>query len=180
MIYIVTGNRDCGKTTYLKAIIEDLTDCDGILSLKDFDDDRFKGYRLYHIRTGMSFAFITNEDLSHRPARLRKDNRELGDFTFLGTGIEVGKAILNKAVTEGKTLIIDEVAQMELAGEVFFEEIKRAVDQQKKCQHTTIDNDKCIQDLYLVVREGLVEKVIEKFQIEEFEIIEVNEGENRL
>jgi hypothetical protein len=65
---------------------------------------------------------------------------------------------------------------MELSGEVFYEEIRRAVEHQKRCHRLTVGNNKCDQDLYLVVREGLVEKVIEKFQLEDFEIIEVKEG----
>ena len=171
MIKIITGKRNCGKTKYLQKYMEEIGPCDGLLSLKVFRDNQFMGYDLYHVSTGTISPFIL---CAKEHSMLCEGDRLLGDFVFLSSGIERGRRILNAALQGHKHVIIDEVAQLELRGHVFYEVVLQGVRWQ---QGEGQGQDLPKWDLYLVVRQSLVDQVIDKFGIKSYRLLEIEGGE---
>jgi len=166
MIYIVTGKRNSGKTTYIKKMIENNKTLDGVISVKCFLEGIFQGYDLYHIQTGRQYPFL------RLAANGGNDPNALtvGQFAFRAEGIAFGKHLLQEAFSKDGDVVIDEIAQMELRGGVFYEDVKQAVALHDK-------RDGQIKNLYLVVREELVKEVIQQFDITAYEVIDVeNDG----
>lgn len=161
MIYLVSGKRNSGKTSYLKDLVETLDACDGVLSVKKFRKDIFLGYDLYHIANQDHYSYIA---LADQTAVDLEQDYFLGKFVFKAQGIERGKAILKRAMTLGVDVVIDEIAQMELQGQIFYDEV---------CRGVALQKEGCSWDLYLVVRDGLLEDLVEKFDIKSYKLIKV-------
>jgi nucleoside-triphosphatase THEP1 len=171
MIKIITGKRNCGKTKYLQKLMDEIGPCDGLLSLKVFRDNQFRGYDLYRVSTGKMSPFILSRK---EHSMLCEGDQLLGDFVFLSSGIERGKGILNAALQGHKHVIVDEVAQLELRGHVFYEAVLRGV----RWQQGEGQGQGLLKwDLYLVVRQGLVDQVIDKFGIKSYRLLEIEGGE---
>ena len=170
MIKIVTGLRNTGKTSYLEMQINNFQPCEGVLSLKVFDKDKFLGYELYCLSSGERQIFIVDDDEVHLATK------RLGKFTFLDEGIAFGKNILKSALEAHVNVVIDEVAQMELMEDVFYEEVKTAIELQQS-QVMWDEQGENSWDLYLVVRKELLEQVVEKFDIQTYQLIHVKGGE---
>ncbi len=166
MIYIVTGKRNSGKTTYIKKMIEVNKKLDGVISVKCFLEGIFQGYDLYHIQTGQHHPFLRFlANGGNDPNALA-----VGQFAFKPEGIAFGKNLLQEAFSKEGDVVIDEIAQMELRGQVFYEDVKQAVAVHDK-------QDGQIKNLYLVVRQALVKDVIQRFDITAYEVIDVdNDG----
>lgn len=164
MIYIVTGKRNVGKTRALKELLKMRSNCDGVLSVKVFEQDVFKGYGLERVNKGWQYPFMIwdrNQEIEGRQERI-------GDFVLLETGILKGQEIINHSISSDKDTVIDEVGQLELRGKVFYKQVKRAVDLQR---------GDVGWDLYLVVRIQLLKQVIEYFEVDTYELIRVEEKE---
>ncbi|MBN2897226.1 MAG: hypothetical protein JXO44_00515 [Clostridia bacterium] len=172
MIKIVTGQKNAGKTTYLKHKIKELEPCDGFLSMKAFDEDNFLGYELYHLGSGERQRFIVNDDNLCESS----GDKRLGDFLFLGEGIAFGKTVLRRALKASVNVVIDEIAQMELMNDVFYEEVKVAIQLQQSSVVKDAKDDEA-WDLYLVVRKALIGEVVEKFDIQAYQLIQIEGGE---
>lgn len=171
MIKIITGKRNSGKTHYLQKHLKDIGACDGVLSIKLFEEERFKGYSLRHIRTGHIQPFILYQDDAKG---LASGYSTLGNFIFLKEGIEFGKSILKDALNSGWHVVIDEVAQLELRGEGFYDALTYGIALQA---HQSLSAYEGLWDLYLVVRESLLDQVIDQFNIKYFKLIKIEGGE---
>jgi nucleoside-triphosphatase THEP1 len=152
-IYIFTGERDSGKTTFLKNIIEQLIEkgitMDGFYAEKKFRDNVFSVYNLVHILDGTKQEFlILKSDLSD-PNSTR--------FDINSNALGIGYQWLNEISTSVELIIIDEVGKWELQGKGWSKAIENTI------KHSN-------QPILLVVREKFLTDIISHFNIENYSI----------
>ncbi len=156
MIKIITGDRDSGKTSYLKYLVEDSKFFNGFLESKKFDKDgKFVGYNLIDIETGESFEFITTD--------MTREGRKLDKFVIIEEGIRKGKEIILKGIDKNKILVVDEVGQLEIEGKLFHDEIVKAI--------------KSEIEMYVTVRKELTNEFIKKYDLDSREYTFIRMGE---
>jgi nucleoside-triphosphatase THEP1 len=144
MIKIITGERDSGKTSYLRYLVKGSKFFNGFLESKKYDENgKFLGYDLIDIETEEKFEFITI-DLTREGTRLDK-------FIILEEGAKKGKDIILSGINKEKILVVDEVGQLEIDGGLFHKEIVKAM--------------KSGIEMYITVRKELLNEFIEKFEL---------------
>ncbi len=142
-IFIISGSRGEGKTTFTRKITDELKKHDipvgGILSERVMQDSITTGYDLVDIETGNKEIFLRQDEETW--------TEKIGKFRINPKGIEMGSAILNSQKMQGKKLVvIDEVGILELENKgwaVFLQELINA-----SANHVLITvRDTCIEDV---------------------------------
>jgi nucleoside-triphosphatase THEP1 len=159
-VYIITGGVDSGKSTLANNLVNELL----IKNVKVYGVIA-KGIRepINNQKTGHSVLLISSGegdilDSIYEPPELSLVEK-FGRFYFY-------KEVFNKALKEieksdeDSVLFIDEIGMIELNGFGYCQALYNALDRKQR-------------ELYLVVRESLIDKVCEKFKIFEYELIKV-------
>ncbi len=155
MITIVTGGTNAYKTTYVEKFVAGIENVDGILSKKRFFGERFDGYFVEHIGSGIRDDFLSLSVPS---------GEKIGEFYIQKKGLEFAKKAIRIAIDEKKVVVIDEVGQAELSERLFYEELMLLISKEV--------------DAVLVIRESLLASYLEKFpQLKSAKIIEVTRNE---
>jgi iron complex transport system ATP-binding protein len=157
-VFIITGPKAGGKTTYIEKVIEQLKinkiDIAGILSKRVMEGSETTGYDLLNIQAGNTIEFL-------RQAGAGQEGN-IGRFRINDSGLKEGRAILKSlAHTERKLVIIDEVGLLEIRNDGWAECIDPLM---KSPNH-----------ILLAVRDKFVEEVIRKWNLDEAVIINVEE-----
>lgn len=149
MIFILTAPVQSGKTTSLLKWSAQRNDVQGILTPVIADKRVF-----LNVATKEQFAMeATGEE----------EVMTVGKFVFSKTAFDKATQVIRDAVDKEGWLVIDEIGPLELRGEGFCDVFKEVLTKRKK-------------KLLLVIREGIVNKVIEKFSVIGSEIINNPEG----
>jgi nucleoside-triphosphatase THEP1 len=157
MITIVTGGTNTYKTTYVENFVEGMENADGILSKKRFLGERFDGYFVEHIGSGVSNGFLSLSVPS---------GDRVGEFYVQKKGLEFAKSMIRKAIEENKVVVIDELGLAELSGRLFYDELKLLISKDA--------------DAVLVIRKRLLCRYLEKFpQLTGATIVEVTMSEKQ-
>ncbi len=155
MIYILTGAIRTGKTTALFHWINDRNDVDGLLSP---DDENGKRYFL-KIKSKEKFKLEAEADLE-------TENRiAIGNFQFLKSAFKEANDYLISIAseTENRYLIIDEIGKLELKNGGLHRSAEALISKFK--------NDNA-QHVILVVRDYLLDAVLEHYAITEYSLLE--------
>ncbi len=148
MIYILTGKVGSGKSSALKKWLEGRNDIGGFLS-PDIEGKRY----LQNIQTDQFIPFQTNliED---------RVTIEVGRFRFLKEAFSIASDWVLAQLSEENVngILIDEVGKLEMKGEGFDRLVKSLL----------LQTDK---DIYMVVRDYLLDDVIKRYKLFEFGII---------
>jgi nucleoside-triphosphatase THEP1 len=155
MIKIISGNKNQGKTTQIKRIVSQLQKSKkkvmGFYSEKVIKDNNIVGYDIVTIPYKEKFKFL-------RMIGSEKQQRigpfYIDDFALAEGVIQIKKAIINQV----DYLIIDEVGKLELTNKGWYAALERAFSQFKG-------------EIILAVRTEFVEKVIQKWQLKNVQII---------
>ncbi len=155
MVKIVTGKINSYKTTKLKKIYQQNQIGDGLIAKKTMRGDLVYGYTLVRLSNGKETPFIIR-DIYY------KNDKEiiykLGPYLFYKEAFNYIDELVEKWIKETTNpIFLDEISILEL--------------QEKGYYHTL---EKLLQeniDLYLVVRSDLIKKVVDKFNIKEYQII---------
>jgi nucleoside-triphosphatase THEP1 len=140
-VYILSGAIGSGKTTRLLDWSAERKDVYGILT------PVINGKRVFmDVHSREQFAMEVGAD---ETAVIT-----VGKFVFSQPAFEKAKKIIRNSGGKTGWLIIDEIGPLELRNEGFAGVLKEAID--------SVNNE---QKILLVVREGLLEKVKEKFGI---------------
>ena len=145
--FILTGPVQTGKTTSLIKWSEKRDDVFGILTPVVNGKRSFMNVHARHL-FDMEAAIDEKETLT------------IGRFVFSRANFDKAIQIIRQAKDEGGWIVIDEIGPMELRGEGFREVVKEII---------ALGNEK--QKIVLVVREGLVDKVRESFQLNDAIVI---------
>jgi len=156
-IYIVTGDKDQGKTTFLKNFYEAVSNnsclqIDGFITVKIFNK-KFEGYNLLHLEGKRETKFIR---ISADKKFKENEILNYGPFSFYKDGIEKAELIVDNASKNGKEiLIIDEIGKLDLSGNIFFNILK------------VVLSEKRFEALFLGVRNEFIPPVKREFGIED-------------
>lgn len=157
-VFLITGEVGQGKTTQVKKIIESLGMQNiltgGIYSDRIIVDGVTAGYDVVDIETGYREPF-----LRRTPGGVPG---EIGQYDILPQGIKTGLATLSRAVTnKTQVVIVDEVGKLELSDKGWSEKIPGLID--------------TVPMLILVVRNSFADRVVSKWNIEDYRILPVTD-----
>jgi len=145
MINIITGIIDSGKTSYLKHHYEQHRIGDGVLSIKNLQQDKFKGYDLLHLKTGKTVPFIRFKG-STPPDW--KQIYEIGKYSFSAKGFAFAGDVLDNI--RETPVYLDEIGPLEILHDQGFHAFLK-------------DLIKKDVGLFLGVRYTLLNEMIEKY-----------------
>ena len=145
MIYVLTGAIQTGKTSALIKWCEGRNDVFGIFT------PVVNGKRFFmDARTKKQFQMEANDN--------EKETISIGRFDFSKVSFEKAIKIVRDEMNKKGWLVIDEIGPLELRKEGFHNVIRQVLKSSSS-------------QLLFVVREGLVDKVTELFELEQFDII---------
>jgi len=154
MITIVTGDTNAYKTAFVEKMIREMDQVDGILSKKKFLNERFDGYYIQQISSGICKEFLS---------LTLPSNQRIGEFYIQEEGLLFAKKITRQAIKEKRLVVIDELGQAELSGRVFYEELNLLLKEKANA--------------ILVIRKRLLHDFQNRFpQLNQAKIIEVRNG----
>ncbi|PKG49975.1 nucleoside-triphosphatase [Olleya sp. 1-3] len=159
MIYILTGAIRSGKTTALLHWFKNRNDVDGVLCPDDANGKRY-------------FLKLKNKTIFKLEAEAETEAIvAIGNFKFLRSAFNEANdyLILEASKTEPKYLIIDEIGKLELKNEGLHVSTKALISQFKSNDNT---------HLILVVRDYLLDAVLEHYGITECSILTTEDLEN--
>jgi len=145
-IVIVTGPINSGKSTYLAELIarerESERVVSGVIAHGVFAGDRKIGYDVEDIAGG-TIRPLARAHSGPRP------HREVGRFSFSVDALEFARRAL-LGFAPGGVVFVDEIGPLELSGDGY-----------APCLPALFESS--IDKLYIVVRESLVDRVVERF-----------------
>ena len=159
MIYILTGAIRSGKTTALLHWSKSRNDVDGLLCPDDANGKRY-------------FLKLKNNTIFKLEAEAETEAIvTIGNFKFLRSAFNEANdyLILEASKTERQYLIIDEIGKLELKNEGLHVSTKALISQFKSNDNT---------HLILVVRDYLLDAVLEHYGITECSILTTEDLEN--
>ncbi len=142
---VITGNKNSGKTTYLKNLYENTLKGDGFLCIKHFEKKNFIGYDLLHLKTNEQMSFIRMKE--NLPIDWN-EIFEIGIFSFSKEGLEYAKNIIEN--TKKEPIFIDEIGPLEILKKKGFYELMKL---------------NLGKELYITVREALFDEMLKTFNI---------------
>lgn len=160
MVVIISGQRDCGKTTWCRENLSSETTA-GVLLAKVYQESLCAGYDAMRLGTGERIPFmrirraayrdLTGSRLSRRAAGRRPCGRrtadEIGQFSISAKGLSrATEWIRLSAGDRSKDILVDEVGRLELAGRGFFSAVESAVDQAGQGGHVP-STSLCVRSL---------------------------------
>lgn len=156
MIYIVSGSINTGKTSWLLKEFNKYRSADGFACRKVRVNGEHIGYELVHLKTGEVCQFIRKID--YIPRDWNEAFRLGIHYSFNREGLAFAKKIANDALSSNADcFFLDEVGHLELKGQGFADILKSML--------------MAGIDMVIVVREALVEKIVDTFGIGEYKII---------
>ncbi|HEB62227.1 MAG TPA: DUF2478 domain-containing protein [Bacteroidetes bacterium] len=158
---IISGETRSGKTTYLKNLIQQLTEKEpdlkigGLIAHGIDENGERLGFELENILTGQRILLCDDNN--------QKGDLKIGKFYFKQSGLEFGQQSLKDAIEKANLLIVDEIGPMELKGKGWFNEIELAF-------------QKDDLDMIWVVRKSLLDKVLKLWQHSNVEVINISKN----
>ena len=155
-VFIITGETGSGKTTFLLKLIEELRgealSLAGFAALSVPEDGSSGSFNILDLVSGKILPLASR--------RFTEGWEQHGRFYFNPAGILMGKNILEDALIINTDLIIvDEIGPYELDGKIWSESLTRLLAEQS-CS------------ILLVVREQLVNQVIQQWSIKDAVVID--------
>ncbi|PKL46554.1 MAG: hypothetical protein CVV42_16115 [Candidatus Riflebacteria bacterium HGW-Riflebacteria-2] len=159
MIYIVRGEINAGKTSWMAEDFRHQEDADGFVCRKIFSAGEHTGYDLERLTDGSRCRFIRKP--GHIPPNWHEVAFLAEKFSFCAEGFEFAGKIAESALANGcRRFYLDEVGPLELMQQGFYELLGRMLQNQPP-------------ELVIAVRSYLVEPVIELFGISDYEEINI-------
>jgi len=160
-IYVITGNVQSGKTTYLSELVKAFQErgihVAGFLCRGQLMEGKRSGYTLVNILDGSEILFATRNK--------HKGWQNYGRFFFNPEAFAEGEQILLKAMAiKSKIVIIDEVGPLELEDKGWATMLGQLQKEKELIQIWT-------------VRENLLERVLEKWNIPGDRVFHVGQEE---
>lgn len=154
MIYIITGDINSGKSTYLLSLFYKNNMGDGFYNRKLFADSSYIGQEVIHLSTGNTCPF------SYRSDYIREGWDELftyQDYSFSHSGLLFCRDIINNMLNNNQPAYIDEIGPLELQEQGLYDDFRRLLQTKK--------------DIYVVIRNRCLSEVLYKFEIKQYIIL---------
>jgi nucleoside-triphosphatase THEP1 len=157
MIHIVTGKMNAGKSTKLGSLYEQIQKGDGFISVKCMHYDKVHGYEIMQLSNKAFYPLVIRDEFSHQNMEIAC---QIGPYLFLKDTLKrIEKNIETMIENKVSPIFLDEIGQLELYDQCFNSIFSKMVESNL--------------ELYITVREDLVDKVIEKYNIKQVDIITV-------
>lgn len=157
MIHIVTGKINSGKSARLGSIYKELKKGDGFISVKRMHYDKVHGYEIMRLSTKVFHPLVIREEFSHQKMNV---SCQIGPYLFLEDTLKHVEQEIETMINNSiSPLFLDEIGQLELYDKCFNNIFKKMVESDA--------------DVYITVREDLIDQILSKYQINEVDIIKV-------
>jgi nucleoside-triphosphatase THEP1 len=155
MVKIVTGKINSYKTTRLLNLYNEINEGDGFIATKTMKDNLVYGYTLVRLSDGYEMDLVIRDifDDSTKPIIYQLGPYHFYQEAFVFIHNEI-KRFINLGISP---VFLDEISLLELNNMGYYQGLIALLKQDI--------------DLYLVIREDLLEKVLKKFNINEYEIV---------
>lgn len=156
MVNIVTGKINSGKSTTMLKIYEKNNKGDGFISVKRMQIDKVHGYEIMKLSSRNLKLLVVREEFFDSSSKIAC---QIGPYLFLEKTLkyienEIEKMIVNKV----SPIYLDEIGQLELYDQCFDKAFKMIISSETEC--------------FITVREDLVDKVIEKYNLTDVNLIQ--------
>ena len=155
-VIIITGEKNEGKTSFIKDIISLLTEhkinFGGVLSAKQLVDNNCIGYDIVDIKSDFKTPFLQQGDMLNSENNIR--------WSIVKQGLEFGKQSLKKSVENNDVIIIDEIGLLELQNKGWSDFLNEIKNYQEKIY-------------ILTVRKMFVDDIISKYNLGSAVIINI-------
>lgn len=154
MVKIVTGKINSLKTTRMESLYQKSMIGDGFIARKVMKDNLVIRYDLIRLSDQKKFPYIIRDSYIGSEEVLFK----MGPYCFLTSAFALVESEVQRFIKEGVSPIyLDEISLLELKDLGYHRILKDLLD--KKI------------DLVLVIREDLLERVLQKYKIDEYELL---------
>ncbi|MEE4196120.1 MAG: nucleoside-triphosphatase [Bacteroidales bacterium] len=158
-IFILTGSIGQGKTTFIQKIVEHFQSKDiavgGIYSPRVMQGNTTVGYDIIDIHTNQREIFLRQPAADHP--------QKIGRFGIHLQGLQQGVKALKKSCNPStRIVVIDEVGRLELNDNGWAKTIEELI---RNSQN----------HILLVIRDSFVEKVIEKWELANYQVFNISE-----
>lgn len=155
-IYIITGGKHAGKTTYLQKRIVELRSSGktvaGIVSRGDFLKGKRHNFYTVNIDNQEEKLLMSADEII--------DSNKIGKFYFSEKTFVWGQVIIEKAIlSTTEILVLDEIGRLELEDKGWANILSQMLKSDK--------------ELYLVFRKEYVLELINKFSIADYQIVNI-------
>lgn len=156
-VFIITGSIGQGKTTFIQKIIQNFHSkgiaVGGIYSPRVMQGNTTVGYDIIDINTNEREVFLRQNS----PGK----NMKIGRFNINLQGLQKGvKAIKKSSNINTRIVVIDEVGKLELENNGWAKNIEELI---RNSQNHVL----------LVIRDSFVEKVIEKWELNNYQVFNI-------
>jgi nucleoside-triphosphatase THEP1 len=159
MVYIITGDKNRGKTERIRMLYQERGG-DGFISSKRFSEGVPSGYDIVRLSTGEAMSFAVKGDSI--PAGWDEIDTA-GSYSFSGKAFRFAESIIDEILVRGiEPVYLDEIGTLELDGRGFSPLLRRVLETER--------------DIFMAVRMNCVQNVIAAFAIENNRIIYVGES----
>ncbi len=156
MVHVVTGTVDACKTTKLVTLYNERGEGDGFAMIKRMLGRLVRGYDARQLSTGEEWPLVCREGYEPDEFAIACS---IGPYLFSAPILATVEAKLRAMIAAGvHPLWLDEIGELELSGLGFDAVMQEMV--------------AAGGELYVVVRDDLVERVMKKYGIREYETIE--------
>lgn len=157
MIHIVTGSINSGKTAKLLSLYKEIKTGDGFILPKIYIEGKYAGQQIVRLSTGTCRTFSFKKE--YIPV-FWNEKYCYDNYSFSKEGLEFACSVINNISDAGiSPVFIDEIGPVELQGKGFCSLLSQLL--------------KVDCSMYISVREFLVNSVVDKFKIRDYEIIGV-------
>jgi len=156
---IVCGPVHSGKTSAVNDFLKTQSNVSGILT-PDVDGLRV----LKDLETGMVYPFqVNNDDM--------RAVTQIGKYKFLNSTFELARAILSTlALKTPETIVVDEIGKLEMQDAGFEPALGQLISKHRNSNTTLI----------LIIRDTLLAAAIEKYHLQDAEILKADPGESTI
>lgn len=155
MIHIVTGKINSGKSTKMLALYQQHKAGDGFLSVKRMHYQKVHGYDIMKLSTMETKPIVIHEDYIRKEVDIIC---QIGPYLFLKDSVDFVTNSIQKMINDHVSpIFLDEIGKLELDNQCFHSIFLQMVEENVDC--------------YISVKEDLVEQVIQKYQLQDYEII---------
>lgn len=157
MVNIITGKINSGKSTVISQLYNERQVGDGFVSVKRMQQNKVHSYEIMKLSDKSSRLLVIRAEYVDRDVLVAC---EIGPYLFLKKTLDYVESEIEKMIQNNiSPIYLDEIGELELYDQCFDGIFKKILKANVEC--------------YITVRSNLVQKVIDKYNLVETNIIEV-------
>ncbi len=156
MVTIITGKINSSKTSMMAMLYAQDHCGDGFISIKRMQGDKVHSYSVQKLSTKETRLFIIRDEFNHKYPNIAAT---IGPYQFIAETLDYLETEIEKMIqAKVSPIYLDEIGLMELEGKIFHKIFRKML--------------AANLDLCITARDTLIQKIIDKFGIRDYRIIE--------